>query len=76
MTAALEKEKYTAAEQIEAAERKMNAVNGFLTLCCFACEDEHSLVALSDFWDLFDLIQREAKEARDILTAAGEGAAV
>lgn len=58
---------------IETATNNIKAVNAFLILCCFAAEDEGSLVGLSDFWALFDLMQRTAKEAQDALTALEEG---
>lgn len=78
---ALEKEKSSVEvmNKIEAAARQVNAVNAFLTLFCFACEDEGSLVGLSDFYDLFDLMQTQAKAARDTLIELQdirEGAAV
>ena len=67
---ALEKEKISVGtmNKIEAAARQVGAVNGFLTLCCFACEDEHSLAALSDFYDLCSLMQQTAKAALDTLS--------
>lgn len=70
MTEALEKKKIDVEmmNKIEEAARQVGAVNGFLTLCCFACEDEHSLAALSDFYDLCDLMQQTAKAALSTLS--------
>ena len=70
MTGALETKKIgvETMNKIEEAARQVGAVNGFLTLCCFACEDEHSHAALSDFYDLCDLMQQTAKAALSTLS--------
>lgn len=70
MTGALEKKKIDVEtmNKIEEATRQIEAVNGFLTLWCFACEDTQSLVGLSDFYELFDVMQITAKQAADTLT--------
>ena len=60
-------------DHIETATNNIKAVNAFLILCCFAAEDEGSLVGLSDFWALFNLMQKTVKEAQDALTALEEG---
>lgn len=67
---ALEKEKISVGtmNKIEEAARQVGAVNGFLTLCCFACEDEHRRAAFSDFYDLCDLMQQTAKAALDTIS--------
>ena len=76
---ALEKEKISVGtmNKIEEAARQVGTVNGFLTLCCFACEDEHRRAAFSDFYDLCDLMQETAKAALNTLQSIErEGAAV
>ena len=62
MTTALEN------ERIETATQQVSAVYGFLTLFRFVCEDEHSCVTLSKFYDLCDVIQQTAKAALDTLS--------
>ena len=70
MTGALEKKKIDVEtmNKIEEATRQIEAVNGFLTLWCFACEDTQSLVGLSDFYELFNVMQQTAKAALDTLS--------
>lgn len=66
---ALEKEKISVGtmNKIEEAAQQIEAVNGFLTLWCFACEDIQRLVRLSDFYELFNVMQITAKQAADTL---------